>query len=39
MDSCVIIKDLPEYLKKIKIKSVPIMGRKVKKLQYKVEKI
>jgi len=30
---------LPEYLKKIKIENIPIVGRKVEELQYEVEKI
>ncbi len=29
---------LPEYLKKIKIEDIPIVGRKVEELQYEVEK-
>lgn len=32
------VKELPEYLKKIKIEDIPIAGRKVEELQYKVEK-
>lgn len=32
------IKELPECLKKIKIEDIPIAGRKVEELQYKVEK-
>jgi uncharacterized OB-fold protein len=32
------IKDLPEYLKKIKIEDIPIVGRKVEEIQYEVEK-
>lgn len=34
-----LIEVLPEYLKKIKIDDIPIVGRKVKELQYEVEKI
>jgi len=30
--------DLPEYLKKIKIEDIPIVGRKVEEVQYNVEK-
>jgi len=33
------LRDLPEYLKKIKIEGIPIVGRKVGELQYEVEKI
>lgn len=32
------IKDLPEYLKSIKIEDVPITGRQIEELQYDVEK-
>jgi uncharacterized protein (DUF362 family) len=32
------VENLPEYLKNIKIEEVPIVGRKVEELQYKVEK-
>ena len=32
------VSNLPEYLKKIKIEDVPIVGRKVEELQYEVEK-
>jgi uncharacterized protein (DUF362 family) len=32
------IKGLPEYLKKIKIEDIPIVGRRVEELQYEVEK-
>ena len=35
----VMVKDLPEYLKKTKIEDIPIVGRKVEELQYEVEKI
>jgi len=31
-------KDLPEYLKKIKIEDVPIIGRAIEEVQYEVEK-
>jgi len=31
--------DLPEYLKKIKIEDIPIVGRKVEELQYNIEKV
>jgi len=33
-----LVKDLPECLKKIRIKDIPIIGRKVEELQYEVEK-
>jgi len=33
------IKGLPEYLKKIKIEDIPIVGRKVEEVQYNVEKV
>jgi len=32
------VSNLPEYLKKIKIEDIPIVGRKVEELQYEVEK-
>ncbi|MBW2220449.1 MAG: hypothetical protein JRF40_13325, partial [Deltaproteobacteria bacterium] len=31
-------KDLPEYLKDIKIQDIPIVGRQIKELQYDIEK-
>ena len=34
-----LLKDLPEYLKKVKIEEIPIVGRKVEELQYEVEKL
>ena len=35
----VIIKDLPEYLKNIKIENIPITGRYIDEAQYNVEKL
>ena len=32
------IKDLPEYLKNIKVENVPIVGRQIEELQYDVER-
>ena len=32
------VKNLPEYLKNIKIEDIPILGRKIKELQYDVER-
>ena len=33
------LKDLTEYLKKVKIDDIPIVGRKIEELQYNIEKI
>jgi len=32
------IRELPEYLKRVKIDDIPIVGRKIKEVQYEVEK-
>jgi len=32
------IKELPEYLKSVKIENIPVLGRKIEELQYEVEK-
>jgi len=34
-----LLRDLPEYLKKIKIEDIPIAGRKVEEVQYNIEKL
>ncbi len=34
-----LVKDLPEYLKKIKIEDIPIAGRAIQELQYDVDRV
>jgi hypothetical protein len=32
------MKDLPEFLKKVKIENIPIVGREIEELQFEVDK-